>query len=174
MSVNPPHQSLLRLRCPASACVDGAPWHLPTAAHSEPSLDSATGGAQARGPLQGEEGVTEGDGRGMRAETCILRICFRLAEMLRFRRSSSVFLLRKNPPSVCGTRCAPCRERLRCTPTAAHSAPSLYLPLAALRLEPPPGEGMAGDRWSPLHLDRRGATPQLCIVHYQLSIHLSP
>ena len=39
--------------------------------------------------------------------------------------------LRRSPP-VCGTRQFPCRERLRHLPTTAHSAPSLYLPLAAL------------------------------------------
>ena len=35
--------------------------------------------------------------------------------------------------SVCGVLCAPCR-RLRCTQTAAHTAPVLNLPLAAHRL----------------------------------------
>ena len=33
--------------------------------------------------------------------------------------------------NVCGARCAPCRERLRCTPTAAHKAAPLLLPPAA-------------------------------------------
>ena len=35
--------------------------------------------------------------------------------------------------SVCGARCAPWRERLRRSPTAAHKAPLLYLPPAAQR-----------------------------------------
>ena len=35
---------------------------------------------------------------------------------------------------VCGTRLFPCRERLRHLPTTAHTAPSLYLPQAALGL----------------------------------------
>ena len=37
--------------------------------------------------------------------------------------------------SVCGTRQFPCQQWLRHLPTTAHSAPSLYLPPAALRLE---------------------------------------
>ena len=36
---------------------------------------------------------------------------------------------------VCGSRQSPCSELLRRLPTTAHSAPSLFLPLAALGLE---------------------------------------
>ena len=39
-----------------------------------------------------------------------------------------------SPRTVCGSLCAPWHERLRCTQTAAHTAPALHLPPAARRL----------------------------------------
>ena len=77
---------------------------------------------------------------------------------------------------VCGTRQLPCLERLRHLPTTVHSAPSLSLPQAALRLEATPAYLIVfrrGDHWSPAG----GGSPplQLCndSPYFQRCLHYS-
>ena len=60
-------------------------------------------------------------------------LCFPVV-FIRFCRQKAGFGT-PQPLAVCGARHFPCRERLRHLPTTAHSAPSLYLPPAALGLE---------------------------------------